>query len=175
MADLRAFREEFAEEKAKMNATIKEHMQRLSTLEVHVDILTLDHAVIFAAQLVSRVLGYERKSARSRACEDAIRWKNDSAHWGKNFAEFMKNFTANHWQQLRYAQDWDNLRNTGTRTAHPDMFDAHNEEMAKRFIENLERRPRKSGLANTVLFVLRNRNLFLAATPCRDSHRNYGV
>jgi len=161
-----------------MEAQLEENQRQLDAQEEQLEFLTdnismlgLDAAVHFAGQLVSRVLdvtlGHGRGSRASRACQIAIKNRNDSAHWGRNFVDFMrKNFTTNVTALEDLAGRWDAVRSARIMATHPEMLAEYNERKAVRLISILERSPNHTPIITSTLHILKNRKAFLSAAQC---------
>ena len=147
--------------------------KEIVTLRADTDMLVLDVAMIMAGQLLSRVLGHTGFYRPTYPCSNAIKNQGVQDHWGQNFVKMMENnFARDLQEQKNLASAWDSVLNQRNNVAHPDLdndFD-YIEAKASKLIAIMERSPPKAGSIDAwALGILKDRYIFLTATPCPDT------
>ena len=151
----------------------KSSHDEIKKLQGDTSMLGLDVALIFAGQLLSRVLRYSNPPVFPGPCMIAIRNQWNGSHWGKNFVILMrKYFSTERQKQEKIATIWDVVLNQRHQAAHPDLLHNYNEQKAVQLIAILSRSPNPDELTKGILHVLVNRQIFLDAEPCPDLRKN---
>jgi hypothetical protein len=163
------------DDQASANKEIKKLQDdtEIKKLQDDTSMLSLDVALIFAGQLLSRVLRYSNPPVSPGPCMIAIKNQWNLNHWGKNFVTLMRNhFSTEPQKQEKIATVWDGVLNQRHLAAHPDLQHNYNEQKAVQLIAILNRSPNPDELTKGILHVLINRQNFLDAEPCPDLRKN---
>jgi hypothetical protein len=151
----------------------KSSQDEIKKLQDDTSMLSLDVALIFAGQLLSRVLRYSNQPLFPGPCMLAIKNQWNENHWGKNFVTLMKNnFSKEFQEQEKIATVWDVVLNQRHQAAHPNLLHNYNEKKAVQLIAILNRSPNADELTEGILQVLNNRQIFLDAQPCPELRKN---
>jgi hypothetical protein len=175
---------EFREESTKLREEFTKLRENVNALRVEVDLLTFDSALIYAGQLVSKVIGLgknQSRSGRGGAFASAMRNRWNESHWGKNLVDLVEtvfpgNTSRDDGTQLCFALGCDRVTTARNIYSRPEI-EAYNDQKVEILIQSVQRYScsQPPNIKKDVLGILRNHRTFLSARPCVDMRLRSGL